>query len=77
MIGVERVLFGSDWPHPEGNIEPADYAECIQKLDATDVKKIMRDNAPGADQPLAPPRTRSRRHPHRAGAGVIFRSCWR
>ena len=22
MIGVDRVLFGSDWPHPEGNITP-------------------------------------------------------
>jgi predicted TIM-barrel fold metal-dependent hydrolase len=45
MISVDRVLFGSDWPHPEGNIVPVDYAECIQKLDAADVKKIMRDNA--------------------------------
>jgi predicted TIM-barrel fold metal-dependent hydrolase len=45
MIGVDRVLFGSDWPHPEGNITPVDYAECIQKLDPADVKKIMRDNA--------------------------------
>jgi predicted TIM-barrel fold metal-dependent hydrolase len=45
MIGVDRVLFGSDWPHPEGNITPADYVECIQKLDAADVQKIMRDNA--------------------------------
>jgi predicted TIM-barrel fold metal-dependent hydrolase len=45
LIGVDRVLFGSDWPHPEGNVMPADYAECIQKLDPADVKKIMRDNA--------------------------------
>jgi predicted TIM-barrel fold metal-dependent hydrolase len=45
LIGVDRVLFGSDWPHPEGNIQPIDYAECIQKLDPADVKKIMRDNA--------------------------------
>ena len=45
LIGVDRVLFGSDWPHPEGNVEPIDYAECIQKLDPADVKKIMRDNA--------------------------------
>jgi predicted TIM-barrel fold metal-dependent hydrolase len=45
LIGVDRVLFGSDWPHPEGNITPLDYAECIQKLDSADVKKIMRDNA--------------------------------
>jgi predicted TIM-barrel fold metal-dependent hydrolase len=45
MIGVDRVLFGSDWPHPEGNITPVDYAECIQKLDPADVRKIMRENA--------------------------------
>ena len=45
MIGVDRVLFGSDWPHPEGNITPADYVDCIQKLDPADVKKIMRENA--------------------------------
>ena len=45
LIGVDRVLFGSDWPHPEGNIQPVDYIDCIQKLDPADVKKIMRDNA--------------------------------
>jgi predicted TIM-barrel fold metal-dependent hydrolase len=45
MIGVDRVLFGSDWSHPEGTITPMDYADCIQKLDPADVRKIMRDNA--------------------------------
>jgi predicted TIM-barrel fold metal-dependent hydrolase len=45
LIGVDHVLFGSDWPHPEGNIAPVDYVECIQKLAPTDVKRIMRDNA--------------------------------
>jgi predicted TIM-barrel fold metal-dependent hydrolase len=45
LIGVDRVLFGSDWPHPEGNIEPADYVSCLNKLDSADVRKIMRDNA--------------------------------
>jgi len=45
LIGADRVLFGSDWPHPEGNIAPADYAECIEKLPEDDIKKIMRDNA--------------------------------
>jgi predicted TIM-barrel fold metal-dependent hydrolase len=45
LIGVDRVLFGSDWPHPEGNVEPIDYVDCIQKLDAADVRKIMRENA--------------------------------
>jgi predicted TIM-barrel fold metal-dependent hydrolase len=45
LIGVDRVLFGSDWPHPEGNVEPIDYVDCIQKLDPAAVRKIMRDNA--------------------------------
>jgi predicted TIM-barrel fold metal-dependent hydrolase len=45
LIGVDHVLFGSDWPHPEGNVAPADYVECIQKLHPVDVRKIMRDNA--------------------------------
>jgi predicted TIM-barrel fold metal-dependent hydrolase len=45
LIGADRVLFGSDWPHPEGNVEPADYASCLNKLDPADVRKIMRDNA--------------------------------
>jgi predicted TIM-barrel fold metal-dependent hydrolase len=45
LIGADRVLFGSDWPHPEGNIQPADYVTCLNKLDQDDVRKIMRDNA--------------------------------
>jgi predicted TIM-barrel fold metal-dependent hydrolase len=45
LIGVDHVLFGSDWPHPEGNIAPADYVQCIEKLSEADIKKIMRDNA--------------------------------
>ena len=44
LIGVDRVLLGSDWPHPEGNIMPRDFADCIQKLPDADIKKIMRDN---------------------------------
>jgi predicted TIM-barrel fold metal-dependent hydrolase len=45
LIGVDHVLFGSDWPHPEGNVAPSDYIDCIQKLDGADVRRIMRDNA--------------------------------
>jgi predicted TIM-barrel fold metal-dependent hydrolase len=45
LIGADRVIFGSDWPHPEGTVTPGAYAESIQKLDAADVRKIMRDNA--------------------------------
>jgi predicted TIM-barrel fold metal-dependent hydrolase len=45
LIGVDRVVFGSDWPHPEGNVMPADYVSCLNKLDSDDVKRVMRDNA--------------------------------
>ena len=44
LIGADRVLMGSDWPHPEGNKLPVDYVECISTLPYGDIKKIMRDN---------------------------------
>lgn len=43
-IGVENVLFGSDWPHSEGEAEPLDYLARLDGLSPTDVRKIMRDN---------------------------------
>lgn len=45
VIGVDHVLMGSDWPHPEGTVTPAAYAECLDGLDALHVRRIMRDNA--------------------------------
>jgi predicted TIM-barrel fold metal-dependent hydrolase len=44
-IGVDHVLFGSDWPHSEGTEQPADYARNLNGLSAGDTQKIMRDNA--------------------------------
>jgi predicted TIM-barrel fold metal-dependent hydrolase len=44
-IGVERTLFGSDWPHTEGLPEPIGYADTLGALDAAQVRRIMRDNA--------------------------------
>jgi predicted TIM-barrel fold metal-dependent hydrolase len=43
-IGVERVLFGSDFPHPEGLAEPSSFAERLHGLPDPDVARIMRDN---------------------------------
>ena len=46
-IGADRVIFGSDWPHPEGVAEPLDFlAECAGLSDA-DVRLIMRDTNEG------------------------------
>jgi predicted TIM-barrel fold metal-dependent hydrolase len=45
LIGAERVLFGSDWPHPEGMVEPRDYDKIVGELDdPAAIKKIMYDN---------------------------------
>ena len=45
LIGADRVLLGSDWPHLEGTPEPIDYVAQLDKLDAASVRRIMRDNA--------------------------------
>ncbi|HEY2563762.1 MAG TPA: amidohydrolase family protein, partial [Acidimicrobiales bacterium] len=47
LIGVDHVLMGSDWPHPEGNHVPEEYVECIASLDDASIKRIMRENALG------------------------------
>lgn len=44
-IGPERVLFGSDYPHPEGVADPVDFARKLEGLQDTAIRMIMRDNA--------------------------------
>jgi len=46
-IGVGQVLFGSDYPHPEGLANPAEFAERLDGLDDADVRRVMRDNLRG------------------------------
>jgi predicted TIM-barrel fold metal-dependent hydrolase len=44
LLGAERVVFGSDWPHGEGKPTPADYLEDMRGLDALQKRKFLRDN---------------------------------
>jgi predicted TIM-barrel fold metal-dependent hydrolase len=44
-IGASQVLFGSDFPHPEGLARPADFAEEIAELSEAERRLILRDNA--------------------------------
>lgn len=44
-LGPERVLGGSDWPHPEGLAEPSEFAEGLNGLNYEQVRKVMRGNA--------------------------------
>ncbi len=44
LIGVDHVLFGSDFPHPEGLAEPVSYLDELDGLDEESVAKIMGGN---------------------------------
>jgi predicted TIM-barrel fold metal-dependent hydrolase len=44
MIGEDRVLFGSDYPHPEGLAEPATYFDELKGASPERVRKIMGGN---------------------------------
>jgi predicted TIM-barrel fold metal-dependent hydrolase len=45
QVGVERVLFGSDYPHPEGLYAPRDYFEFLEDFSDQEVERIMYRNA--------------------------------
>jgi len=48
LIGVDHVVFGSDYPHPECVPHPDEWlAEMQGKFSPDDLKKVMRDNARG------------------------------
>jgi predicted TIM-barrel fold metal-dependent hydrolase len=47
LLGANRMLFGSDFPHPEGLAEPLDYLkECVGFTEA-ETKMFMSDNLKG------------------------------
>jgi predicted TIM-barrel fold metal-dependent hydrolase len=45
LIGSNRVLFGSDWPHPEGVAQPGDFRKYVSMLPDDEQRLVMRDNA--------------------------------
>ena len=47
-IGVDRILFGSDWPHGEGLADPTSFTADIPQFPEfsyEDTRKVMRENA--------------------------------
>ena len=44
VVGVDHVLFGSDYPHPEGLADPAKYTDELEGLPEESVRKIMGGN---------------------------------
>jgi predicted TIM-barrel fold metal-dependent hydrolase len=44
-LPVERILFGSDWPHAEGLSEPKDFLVKVKGFAIDDQRKMMTENA--------------------------------
>jgi hypothetical protein len=44
LMGADRVIFGSDWPHIEGMPEPLVYVDELKTFDDATKRRILRDN---------------------------------
>lgn len=44
-VGIECIVSGSDFPHPEGLLWPVEMEEEMQAFSQADVRKMMRSNA--------------------------------
>ncbi len=44
LMGADRVIFGSDWPHIEGMPRPLDYVDQVSHFDVAVQRKILRTN---------------------------------
>jgi predicted TIM-barrel fold metal-dependent hydrolase len=49
VLGIDRLLFGSDWPHAEGLAEPRDFALDLRRAGFTEseIRPIMTTNGRG------------------------------
>ena len=46
FLGADNVLFGSDFPHPEGMADPARFVDLLgSSTDEAATRKVMRDNS--------------------------------
>ena len=44
VMGPDRVIFGSDWPHIEGMAAPLDYVAEVAHADERTRRRVLRDN---------------------------------
>lgn len=44
LLGTSQILFGSDFPHPEGLAQPVEFVKELAGFDATDTARIMGAN---------------------------------
>jgi len=53
LIGADKVLFGSDWPHGEALANPLDFVKELHAFSDDEIRLVMRDNALGLLGPSA------------------------
>jgi len=51
LMGAERVIFGSDWPHIEGMPQPLDYLAELKNCDSEQIRRIVLDNVTELNTP--------------------------
>jgi predicted TIM-barrel fold metal-dependent hydrolase len=44
LLGADNVVFGSDYPHPEGMYDPITFVDEIDELSEEDQAKVMGGN---------------------------------
>ncbi len=56
LIGIDRIVFGSDWPHAEGLADPLSYVEDLDAAGFTqdEVDQVMYSNAASLVRPPVP-----------------------
>jgi predicted TIM-barrel fold metal-dependent hydrolase len=45
LLGADRLVMGSDWPHAEGLADPTDYVRELAGFPPAEVRMVMRENA--------------------------------
>ncbi|TFH21130.1 MAG: amidohydrolase [Acidimicrobiales bacterium] len=51
LMGADRVIFGSDWPHIEGMPQPLDYLPELKTFSDDDRRRILLDNVSALNTP--------------------------
>lgn len=51
IMGADRVIFGSDWPHIEGMPRPLDYVDDLADFSDAERRMILKDNTTELSQP--------------------------
>ena len=44
LIGTDKVLFGSDWPHGEALAHPLDFVKELHAFSDDEIRLVIRDN---------------------------------